>query len=75
MNIKTNKKLKFLDKKQRNNLKDSIINGLQKYAGEFKKQFLGSYVGYLEDLLERKQLFDNAIRMNCFTTLTRLMLI
>ena len=75
MNIKTKKKLKFLDKGKRNNLKDSIINGRQKYAGEFKKQFLGSYVGYLEDLPERKQLFDNAIKMNCFTTLTKLMLI
>ena len=60
-----------------NNLKDStcIINGRQKYAGEFKKQFLGSYVGFLEDLPESKQLFDNAIKMNCFTTLTKPMLI
>ena len=75
MNIKTKKKLKFLDKEKRNNLKDSIINGEQKYARELKKQFLGSYVGYLEELLERKQLFDNAIKMNCFTTLTKLKLI
>ena len=40
------KKMKFLDKEKRNNLKDSIINGRQKYAREFKKQFLGSYVGW-----------------------------
>ena len=75
MNIKTKKKLKFLYKEKRNNLKDSIINGRQKYARDFKKQFLSSYVGYLEELLERKQLFDKAIKMHCFTTLTKLMLI
>ena len=56
MFIKTKKKLKFLDVEKRNNLKDSIINGRQKYAEEFKEQFLGSDVGYLEELPERKQL-------------------
>ena len=44
--------MKLLDKEKRNNLKDGIyINGRQKYAREFKKQFLCSNVGYLEELL------------------------
>ena len=73
MIIKTKKKLKFLDIEKRNNLKDSVINGRQKYAEEFKEQFLGSHVGYLEDLPERKQLFENVTKMNCFTTLTKRM--
>ena len=72
---KTKKKLKFLDKENRNNLKDGIINGRKKYAKEFKEQFHGSYVGYLEDFPERKQLFENATKMICFITLAKLMLI
>ena len=55
---KTKKKLKFLDKENQNNLKDGIINGRKKYAKEFKKQFHGSYVGYLGDFSKRKQLFE-----------------
>ena len=60
---------------KQNNPKDGIINERQKYAENFKEQFLGSFVGYLEDLPERKQLFEKAIKINCFTTLTKLMLI
>ena len=72
---KTKKKLKFLDKENRNNLKEGIINGRKKYAKEFKEQFHGSYVGYLEDFPERKQLFENATKIICFITLAKLMLI
>lgn len=66
--------MKLLDKENRNNLKDGIINGRQKYAKEFKEQFHGSYAGYLEDFPERKQLFENETKMICFTTLAKLML-
>ena len=47
--------MKFLDKENRNNFKDGIINGRIKYAKEFKEQFHGSYLG---DFSKRKQLFE-----------------
>ena len=73
MNTKTKKKLNFLDQGKRNSLKENIVNNRENYAEQFREQFCASYAGYLEDLPERKQLFENATKMNCFITLTKLM--
>ena len=64
--VKTKKKLKFLNIEKRDKLIEDIVNKRHNCAEIFRKQFSDSKIVYLSDFLQRKLLFDDGIKMNCF---------
>ena len=72
---KSNRQLKFLDKEKRNKLKEKISSGKQYYAKEFEQHFLKCYQLSGTFSLQKKTLFDAAVKMEHFVMFTELLLL